>query len=325
MRKLVFGALTATVLGALAAAPAAAQDAASYPDKPVTFIVGFSAGGGTDTVARIVAEAVRKEWGQAAVVENHEGAGGQIAASLVAKADPDGYTLLFDSASFTLRPALEPNLPYDAAKDFVPVTLASSAPYVLAVNPDVPAKTVGELIALAKEKPGELNYASAGVGSSLHLAAELFKSLAGVDIVHVPYKGAAGIPDLLEGRVQLAFAGLPQSLPHIKSGALRALAVTTTERSPQLPDVPTMQEAGVDGYEMGAWYGLFAPAGTPKAIIDKVAADVGEALKDPAVREQLEGQGLEPVGTSPDSFGPYVTDEIAKWTKLVADAGIKIE
>ncbi|MGV6873441.1 Bug family tripartite tricarboxylate transporter substrate binding protein [Pseudochelatococcus sp. B33] len=303
-------------------AAANAQETVNYPDGPVDFIVGFSPGGGTDTVARITAEALGKQWGKATVVDNRAGAGGAIAAELVAKARPDGKTLLFDSASFTLRPALETDLPFDVTKDFVPVSLVSAAPYVLVVNPNVKANSVEELVKLAKERPGELTYASAGIGSSLHFAAELFKSLAQVDIRHIPYQGAAGIPDLIAGRVDMAFAGLPQALPQIQAGKLRALAVTTLEPSEQLPDVPTMQQAGVEGYEMQSWYGLFAPAATPQPIFHKIAEDVVAAAKDPEVQRKLASQGLEARGTSPDDFAAYVTTEIEKWKGIVKQAGI---
>lgn len=306
--------------------PAIAQDATvPYPNAPVNFIVGFSPGGGTDTVARITSEALGSQWSRSTVVNNSPGAGGAIAAALAARAQADGYTLLFDSASFTLRPALSDDLPFDVEKDFEPVSLVASAPYVLVANPNVDASTVQELIDLAKTKPGELTYASAGIGSALHFAGELFKSLAGIDLRHVPYQGAAGIPDLLAGRVNVAFAGLPQSLPHIKSGALRPLAVTTVERSDQLPDVPTMQEAGVAGYEMESWYGLFAPAGTPQPILEKIATDVAAAARDSPVQQKFASQGLIARGISSESFKSYIEAELSRWKQVVEEAGITPE
>ena len=322
----IFAALAAAGLIFAGSNAHAQTDAAgtSYPARAVKVVVGFAPGGGTDTVARFIGDALDDVWHQSVVIDNRPGAGGQIAEGYVAKATPDGYTLLADSASLTINPALRKSLPY-AMSDFIPISLVSSSPYVLVINPQVPAKTVKELITLAKEKPGELSYASAGVGSSLHLAGELFKSMAGVDIVHVPYQGANGIADLISGRVQVAFAGLPQALPQIKAGKLIALGVSTPKRSELMPDVPTIAEAGVPGFEVISWYGLLAPAGTPKPIVDKISADVAEALKGKAIRERFLTLGLEPVGTTSEQFTAHINDELKKWDGVVKEAGIKAD
>ena len=308
-----------------ASAVSAADMQQGYPAKPMRFVVGFAPGGGTDTVARILAQKLGESFGQSVVVDNRAGAGGNIANELVATAAPDGYTILFVSASFAIHPSLYKKLPYDPAKDFTPVSLASSSPYLLALHPSVPARSVQELIALAKAQPGKLNYASAGTGSTLHLAAELFKSMAGVDIVHVPYKGANGITDLLAGAVQLTFAGLPQTLPHVKAGRLRGLAVTTSQRAAAIPELPTIAEAGVPGYEVDSWYGVLEPAGTPTSRIDALSNAIRAALREPDVKAKFAAQGLETRGTSPRDFGAYITREMPKWAKVVRAAGISPE
>ncbi len=236
-------------------------------------------------VARLLALKLAETWAQPLVVDNRPGAGGNLANEIVVRSAADGYTLLCASSSFSIIPSLNRDLSYSPLKDFAPVTLASSAPYLMVLNPAVPAQSVTEFIALAKAQPGKLNYASAGSGSTLHLAGELFKSLAGVDIVHVPYRGATGITDLIAGAVQLSFAGLPQTLPHVKAGRLRALAVTTLRRAAAVPDLPTIAEAGVPGYEVDPWYGVIAPAGTPRAIIDRLNAAFAQALAAPDVKE----------------------------------------
>jgi len=303
----------------------AAHAADNYPVKPIRFIVGFTAGGTSDVVARLLAVKLAETWTQPLVVDNRPGAGGNLANEIVARSAADGYTLLCASASFSIIPSLNRDLSYNPVKDFAPVTLASSAPYLLVLHPAVPAQSVKELIALAKAQPGKLNYASAGSGSTLHLAGELFKSLAGVDIVHVPYKGATGITDLIAGAVQLSFAGLPQTLPHVKAGRLKALAVTTLRRAAAVPDLPTIAEAGVPGYEVDPWYGVIAPAGTPRAIIDRLNAAFARALAAPDVKEKFMLQGLEPHATTPLEFSALIEKEIAKWSKVVRDAGIKAE
>jgi tripartite-type tricarboxylate transporter receptor subunit TctC len=316
----------AIVLAAVGAQFAQAADpAAAYPAKPIRFIVGFTPGGTSDVVARLLAVKMAETWAQPLVVDNRPGAGGNLASEIVARSAGDGYTLLCASASFSIIPAVNRELNYDPKKDFAPVTLASSAPYLMVLYPAVPAQSVKELIALAKAQPGKLNYASAGSGSTLHLAGELFKSLAGVDIVHVPYKGATGITDLIAGAVQLSFAGLPQTLPHVKSGRLKALAVTTARRAAAVPDLPTIAEAGVPNYEVDPWYGVIAPAGTPRSIIERLNAAFARALAAPDLREKFMLQGLEPRATTPAEFSALIEREIAKWSKVVRDAGIKAE
>ena len=243
----------------------------------------------------------------------------------ISRSAPDGYTLLCASSSFSIIPSLNRELNYNPLKDFAPVTLMTSAPYLLVLHPAVPAQSVKELIALAKAQPGKLNYASAGAGSTLHLAGELFKSLAGVDIVHVPYKGATGITDLIAGAVQLSFAGVPQTLPHVKAGRLKALAVTTARRATVVPELPTIAEAGVPGYDVDPWYGVIAPAGAPRAIIEQLNTAFARALNAPDVKEKFMLQGLEPRASTPAEFSSLVEKEIAKWSKVVRDAGIKAE
>jgi tripartite-type tricarboxylate transporter receptor subunit TctC len=303
----------------------AADTALNYPVKPIRFVVGFTPGGGSDTVARLIALKLGETWPQPLVVDNRPGAGGNLAIELVARSAADGYTILCATASFSIIPALYRQLSYSPTGDFAPVTLASSAPYALVLHPSVPAQSVKDLIALAKARPGKLNYASAGSGSTLHLAGELFKSLAGVDIVHVPYKGPNGITDLIAGAVQLSFAGLPQTLPHVKAGRLKALAVTTLRRATAVPELPTIAEAGVPNYEVEPWYGVIAPAATPRAIVERLSAAINRATAAPDIREKFMLQGLEPRGGTPAEFASLIRNEIAKWTKVVRDAGIKGE
>jgi tripartite-type tricarboxylate transporter receptor subunit TctC len=295
----------------------------AYPTKPVRLLVGFSAGGGTDVAARIVARKVSEEWGQQVVVDNRAGAGGLIAFDLVAKANPDGYTMLAASPSFAIQPGISAHLPYDPIRDFAPITVASSSPYVLVLNPGVPAKSVKELIALAKAKPDTLNYASGGIGSAQHFTTELFALMAGVKIVHVPYKGAVSVPDLIAGRVQMLFSGVPQALPHIQAGRLRAIGVTTPKRSRILPEVPTIAEAGVPGYDVTVWYGIFATGRTPKPVLDKIHAGFVKAIHSADVGQQLGAMGLDPVGNSSAEFSKSIKEEIARWTNVAKKAGVK--
>ena len=288
-------------------------------------LVGFSSGGGTDVVARIIGKKISEAWNQQIVIDNRPGAGGRVAFEITAKANPDGYTLLATSPSFALQPGISANLPYDPIRDFAPITQASSAPYLLVLYPGVEAKSVKELIDLAKANPGKLNYASGGVGSAQHLAAELFRLMAGINIVHVPFKGAVNIPDVIAGRVEMLFSGLPQALPHVQGGRLRALAVTTPSRSPVVPNIPTVAEAGVPGYEVTVWYGILATGRTPRAIIDKLNAEFVKALQSADVRQQLTSLGLEPVGNAAAQFGAKIRAEIAQWAQVVKRAGIRPE
>ncbi len=294
----------------------------AYPSKPVRLLVGFSPGGGTDVAARIVAKKVSEAWGQQVVVDNRAGAGGLLAFELVAKANPDGYTLLAASPSFAIQPSIAIKLPYDPIRDFAPITVASAAPYVLVLYPGVEAKSVKELIALAKAKPGTLNYASGGIGSAQHLATELFALMAGIKVVHVPFKGAVSVPDVIAGRVEILFSGVPQGLPHIQAGRLRALGVTTLKRSAAVPNVPTIAESGVPGYDVTIWYGIFATGRTPRPILDKINAGFVQAIQSPDVRQQLTAMGLDPVGNPSAQFAAAIKEEIARWEKVARNAGI---
>ena len=304
------------------AAPAAEP---GFPSRPIRLLVGFSPGGGTDIAVRIIGKKLSEIWGQQVVVDNRAGAGGLVAFEIVARAIPDGYTLLAASPSFAIQPNLARKLPYDPIRDFAPITEATAAPYLLVIYPGIEAKSVKELIDLAKASPGKLNYASGGIGSAQHLAAELFVFMAGVNIVHVPFKGAVNIPEVIAGRVQMLFSGLPQGMPHVQAGRLRALGVTTLKRSPAVPNVPTIAEAGMPGYDVTIWYGIFATGGTPRPIVDKLNAGWVQALRSAEVRQQLTAIGLEPVGGSSAQFGNLVRTEIEQWGKVIKRAGIKPE
>jgi len=303
--------------------PAAAQ---GYPSKPIRMMVGFAPGGTNDILARVIAQRLSDALGQPVVVDNRPGATGVIASEMVARAAPDGHTLLLGSTgSQTIVPALQ-KLPYDPVKDLLPVSLVGVAGLVLVVNPNVPANSVRELVALARSKPGRLTYASSGNGSTLHFGGELFKVLAGVHIVHIPYKGnAPALTDVMGGQVDMTFSAVPPALPHAKAGKLRMLGVSTVKRMPGLEDVPTIAEAGVPGYEMSTWYGVFAPGGTPAAITDRLAAEVAKAINEPQVREQFLAQSVEPKANTPAEFRKLVSEEIASWTKLVKSSGIRAD
>jgi tripartite-type tricarboxylate transporter receptor subunit TctC len=302
-------------------APCAAQ---TYPDRPVRFVVPWAAGGGTDIFARVIAEKLHQSMGQPFVVENRAGASGNIGAAFVARATPDGYTIMLATITLATNPALYKNMEFDATKDFVPITLIAGVPHMLVVNPSVPAKNVKELIALAKQKPGKLNYSSAGIGSPFHIAAELFKETADVNIVHVPYKGGApAILDAVGGQVDMSFANLVAVLPMVKSGQLRALAVTSAKRSSAAPDVPTMAEAGLPGYDFSSWFGVLAPAGTPHDIVVKLNKEIIKALKDPDVEKQLTEQGADLIASTPEEFDSYLKSETTKWGKVIRAAGIQ--
>ena len=297
----------------------------SYPTKPIRMLVGFSPGGGTDVAARIIGKKLAEAWNQQIVIDNRAGAGGLVAFEMTAKANPDGYTLLATSPSFAIQPGIAARLPYDPIRYFAPITQASSAPYLLVLYPGVEARSVKELIGLAKAHPGMLNYASGGIGSAQHLTAELFRLMTGIQIVHVPYKGAVSVPDVIAGRIQMLFSGVPQALPHVQGGRLRALAVTTPARSPAVPEVPTVAEAGVPGFEVTVWYGILATGRTPQPIIDKLNGEIVKALQSADVRQQLVSLGLEPVGSTPGQFGAKIRTEMAQWAQVVKQAGIKVE
>jgi tripartite-type tricarboxylate transporter receptor subunit TctC len=312
------------IAAALLAPPAFA--AQSWPDRPIRAVVPFPPGGGTDIIARLVLQKVGERLPGTFVIDNRSGAGGSIGTELVAKSAPDGYTILIASSSHTINPSVFRRIGYDPARDFSPVTLIVSGPGVLVVHPSVPAKSVKELIALARSKPGQLIYASAGNGTPPHLSAELFKSLAHIDMVHVPYKGnTLAFADLFSGAVQVSFPTITSGLPPVKAGKLRALGVTSRQRSVVAPDIPTIAESGLAGYEATTWYGMLAPAGTPRAIVDTLQRHVAEILKAGDVREKMLAQGLEPVGDTPAEFSAIIAAELVKWRKVVTAAGVKAE
>ncbi len=317
--------LLATLL--LSAAALGQAQGPAYPTKPIHLIVPFPPGGGNDTVARAIGQQVSPELGQPVVIDNRPGAGGSVGAELAAKAPPDGYTLfLAGVGSHAVNPNVHAHLAYDPVKDFAPVTLIASAPSVLVVNPSVPARTFAEFTAYARANPGKLNYASNGAGSAAQLAAAMYESMAGVKMVHVPYKGIApAMTDLLGGQVQLMFGTVVALVPHIQAGKLRALAVTSRKRSPLLPDVPTIAESGLPDYQAGSWYGIEAPAGTPRPIIDKLNAVIVKALRQPDVVKRLAADGAEVVGSTPEEFGEHIKSEIARVGKVVRAAGIQAE
>jgi tripartite-type tricarboxylate transporter receptor subunit TctC len=297
---------------------------ADYPSKPVRIVVGYPAGGGTDIVARILAEELSKRLGQQFFVENRPGASGQIGADEIAKANPDGYNLFMTaSPEMAIARALGKKLPYDPGRDFHPISLVTRVPFILVVHPSVQAKSVHELIDLAKKKPGDLNFASFGAGTSNHLVGELFKSTAGIDVVHVPYKGSApAITDLLGGHVDMTFDALAVALPYVESGKLRGLAVATSQRSPLAPNIPTIAEAGLGEFEGGTWYGLVAPKDTPKEITTKLAEMVKEIVTSSEAKAKLEKRGLVPVGSTPEEFQTFVQSEIKRWSDVARKAGL---
>jgi tripartite-type tricarboxylate transporter receptor subunit TctC len=298
----------------------------SYPVRPLRVIVPQSAGGSTDLVARLYGQKLSEALGQPVIVDNRPGAGSIIGTDLVAKATPDGYTLLVVASSITLNPTLHKNLPFDPIRDLAPISQLSAFPNMLTLHPSVPAKSVKELIALAKAKPGQLNYGSSGTATGTHLSAELFKLMAGVDMVHVPYKGGApAVTALLGGQVQLNFATLPSVLPHVRANRLRALGVTTAKRSTAAPDVPTIAEAGVPGYDHGPWNGMLAPARTPKAVVTRLNSEVAKAARSQEIRNVLAQDGAEPVGDSAEAFGTIIREETVKWAKVIRAAGIQAD
>jgi tripartite-type tricarboxylate transporter receptor subunit TctC len=314
---------------ALAAMPrvSSAGPADTFPSKPVRIIVPFTPGGSTDILARAIGQKLAEAWGQPVVIENKPGAGGNVGVDLVAKSAPDGTTIVMGHiGTFAANPALYKQLPYDPVKDFAPITLVAMVPNVLVVGPAVQSRTLGELIAHAKANPGKLDYGSGGNGSAAHLATEYFKMRTGVAIQHVPYKGTGpAVADLLGGQIGLMITGALPLMPHIKSGKLRALAVASPKRLAILPDVPTIAESGYPGFAAMQWYGLFAPAATPKDIVAKINRDAVKALRDPGVAERLMSEGAEPVGDTPAEFGAFVKSEIELWGKVIRESGAKVE
>ena len=300
--------------------------AQAYPTKPVQLIVPFPAGGVTDLVGRIIARRLSEGLGQPVVVENRGGGAGAIGAQAAARSTPDGYTLFMGTATHAINTTLMPNAGFDLLRDFAPVSLVATVPLLLAVHPSVPVKDVKELIAFTKSQNGRVNFASGSSGSASHLAGEMLKVGANIDITHVPYKGGGpALQDLLGGHVTLMFENMPSIFPQVQRGKLRGLAVTGPKRSPAAPELPTMIESGFPGFEAGSWYGLYAPAGTPKEIVAKLHAELVKALKTPEMQRQLTVQGAESIGNSPEEFSAFMRVEIAKWAKVIKDAGVKQE
>ena len=320
MLKKSGAAVLAAGVCALVAVSAAAQ---SYPSKPVRVVVGFAPGGGVDKSARAVGKYLSDAIGQQVVVDNRPGAAGNIGAAHVAKSAPDGYTLLMSNSTVS-TPSLFVNLPFDINKDLEPVSLVAIGPSVLVAHPSFPVRSVKDLIALARKRPGEISFGSGGIGNITHLEMELIKSLTGVNMVHIPYKGSApSIVGLVSGEVQVLFTSIPAGLGQVRAGRMRALAVSTIKRSSAMPDVPTIDESALKGYDAASWYGLFMPAGAPKEAIDKVSQAVVKIMKAPDIRKQFINDGFDPVGLTPDEFSKYLREEIVKWDKIIKASGIK--
>jgi tripartite-type tricarboxylate transporter receptor subunit TctC len=322
MRR-IFTACSAIVLGMICSA-ASAQN---YPAKPIRLIVPYPPGGPTDLVGRSVGQKLTEAWGQQVVVENRAGAASAVGTEAASRAPADGYTLLLGtSAGFCINPALGGKLPYDAERDFAPISLLVINPQILVVHPSLPAHSVKELIALAKSRPGQINYASVGNGSPQHLGMEMLKSMTGIDMVHVPYKGTApAVTDILAGHVSLMFNSMPSVLPQVFSGKLRGLAVGSANRSPAAPDIPTVAEAGVPGFEYVTWYGLYAPAGTPREIVSRLHDQIVKMLADPDLARRFASQGAEPMSNTPEQLAQYRRAEFQRWRKLIADLKLKVE
>lgn len=321
MHKHTFIAGGLALAAALASINASAQN--TYPSRPIRLIVPASPGGGTDFTARTIGQKLSEVVKQTVIVDNRPGAAGNIGVEIASKASPDGYTIVMPITSFSINPHLYSNLPFDTAKDFAPIVLASSAPLFLVVNPSVPAKTVSELIALAKAKPGQLNYANSGNGTTAHLAGELLKKTAGIDLVSVPFKGGGpAVIDLIAGRVQIYFSTIPAALTHVKAGKLRGIAVTTQKRVGLIPEVPTVAESGLPGFEVVGWFGIFAPAGTPKPVIATLNKGINTALRAPETQERFARQGLIPGGGTPEDLERFFRAELKKWGALIKEVGI---
>jgi tripartite-type tricarboxylate transporter receptor subunit TctC len=320
-------ALIAATIAAPAAGAQGAPAATNYPTKPIRLVITYPPGGNTDLVGRAVAQKLAEAWGQQVVVDNRGGAGGVLGTLIAKQAPADGYTLLLGtSAGMVLNPLLMNKIPYDPYQDFAPVSLVIVLPQLLAVHPALAARNVREFIALAKAKPGQLNFGSSGVGTPNHLGGEMLKAMAGINIVHVPYKGgAASITDLIAGQVQLVISSAPSVVPHVRSGRLRALAIGSAKRTPALPDVPTVAESGVPGYEYTTWYGVFAPARTPAPILGRLNAEIVRMLADPQMTQRFQSQGGDPASSTPAALTAYMREETARWIRVIKTAGIKIE
>ncbi len=306
--------------------PTLAQAASAYPAKPIRIIVAYTPAGTTDILARAVGQKMTEAWGQTVIVDNRPGANGNIGTELTANATPDGYTITMGTAAtHSINNTLYPTLKWDAVKNFAPISLVAMVPNVLVVNNSLPVKSVKELMAYGNANPGKLNHGSPGLGSTGHLCAELFKGISGIKMTHVPYKGSAPtLADLAGGQIQVVIDNLPPYLPHVQSGKIRGLAVTTAQRSPAAPNLPTIQEAGVAGYEAGSWFGLLAPTGTPKNIVQKLSGETARILKVREVNERLSALGASPVGGTPEEFAAFIRSEQAKWRKVIQQAGIKL-
>jgi tripartite-type tricarboxylate transporter receptor subunit TctC len=317
---------TSLVAGALALGGCGSALAQAYPDKPIHIVVTFTTGGAPDILARLIGEKLNAAWGQPVVIDNKPGAGGNTGADSVAKAPPDGYTVVVGTVgTHSINGALYKKMPYDMVKDFTPITLLATTPNLLVVHNEVPAKNVKELVAAGK-KDGKMTFASSGAGTSIHVSGELFKSMTGMPMEHVPYKGRAGaIPDLLGGRVTMMFDNMPSSLPLVKEGKLRAIGVTSATRSPAAPDIPTIAEQGLPGFEAVSWFALFAPANLPRPVADKLQAEVSRIIKSPEIARKLMEIGLEPQGGSAAELAAYQKSEIAKWAKVVKDSGATVD
>ena len=301
--------------------------ATPYPGRPIRIVVAYTPAGATDILARTVGQKLNEAWGQPVVIENRPGANGNIGTEYAARATPDGHTLLMTTAGpHGINPSLYRKLGYDAVKDFAPISLVAMVPNILVVNNSIPAKDVQGLIAYAKANPGKVSYGSPGLGSTAHLSMELFKSLTGTNMLHVPYKGSAGVlTDLMGGQIAVTMDNIPPYLPQVKAGKIRALAISTAQRSPAVPDLPTVSESGVRGYSSGAWFGLLAPAATPKDVIAKLSAETARILQLPDVKARLTELGAEPVGNKPEQFGAHMKAEIAKWAKVIKDANVELQ
>lgn len=320
------GLLVCSLAGAQQQGPAKGTAAATYPTGPIRIVAPFPPGGGLDIIARIIAQWLSEAWGHQVSVDNRPGAGGTIGTAIAAKAAPDGYTFLIVSSAHTINASLYRQLAYDTLNDFAPVSLITAVPHLLVVHPSLPATTVKGLIAIAKSKPGQIAYASGGIGASTHLAGELFKSMAGVDLLHVPYKGTVpSLVDVMSGQVPVTFGSVPTVLQHIKTGRLRALGLTGARRSLSAPEVPTIAEAGVPGYEAATWHGMLVPARTPGAVVAKLNSEIVRMLNDANIRGRLGREGLEPAGSTPEQFDAHLRAEIPKWAQVIRTAGIRAE
>jgi tripartite-type tricarboxylate transporter receptor subunit TctC len=322
MRKIAV--VTGTALAVLAGSPAHAQ---SYPTKPIRIVVPFPAGGSTDIIGRVVAEQLSTAFGQQAFVDNRPGANGVIGTELVARAAPDGYTLLMGGiGSLSINPAIYSKIPYDPVRDFTAIIQIAQVPNVLVVHPSLPVKTVKDLIALAKANPGKLTFSSSGSGSSDHMSGELFKSMAHVDLVHVPYKGGApAITDAIAGQVSMTFSNQPTALPHVKSGKLRGIAVTSIKRSTAAPELPTIDESGLKGFDVSSWVGVNAPANLPRDIVTRLNSEIVKGMSSPAGREKLNQLAFDPVLSTPDQYAAHIKSEVAKWAQVAKTAGAKLD